>query len=189
MYLLSLVILFGLLGYIFATSRWAQKVDATMDRVASPFRSLSRPLVGAWKSVFPSREVRNEFRDWALGVGARLLPADLKAWLAGLSEEEARQFHSSLAEYADSLGFDLSELVDGSLDQDPRMRQVFVEAIVVYSPAYRKARQAREKTETGKNSSSPADSETRSAEKAASRRKGDNNGGPVAENGESAAAA
>jgi hypothetical protein len=139
--------------------------------------------------MFPGQAGQHEFRDWALGVGARQLPADLKAWLAGLSEEEAHQFHVSLAEYADSLGFELSELVDGSLDQDPIMRQVFVEAIVVYSPAYRKARQAREKAEVGKNSTPSVDPERRSAEKTASRRKGDGNGNGVAENSEPAAAA
>jgi hypothetical protein len=188
MYLLSLVILFALLGYIFATSSWGRKLDDAVDRAAAPVRRRTRPLADGWNRLFSRTPQHGEFRAWALGVGAAQLPAELKSWLAGLSEEEAHQFHLSLEEYADSLGFKLSDLVDGSLDRDPMMRQVFVETIVVYSPAYRKARQAREKAEVGKKGASP-EADRPQAEKAPSRRKEENNGGPVAENHEPAPAA
>jgi hypothetical protein len=75
-----------------------------------------------------------------------------------------------LADYAKGLGFSLNELVDGGLDQDPFMRQVFVEAIVVYSNAYRKAKRAhqqakvkkaeQEKSAVKKDGKKPAEKET-----------------------------
>lgn len=187
MYLLSLIILFALAGYILATTRFSHQVDSVTDRISASVQRVSRSTRERWQSLFgPAKG--NEFRNWALGVGAPLFPEEFKTWMAEMSPEEALQFQQSLVEYSDSLGFRLIDLVDGSLDNDPIMRQVFVEAIVVYSPAYRKARQAQKKVDA-ENKSMPVDSEKRPAEKAASRRKGQNNGQPVSENSETVHAA
>jgi hypothetical protein len=144
MYLLTLLVLFILLGYLLAGSRFGQRLDSATGRTtASSKRWLSRQGE-RWRSLFGRKEQTDTFRLWALGVGAGLFPQDFKTWLSSLSPAEARDFHLALDEYADSLGFSLPQLVDGGLDQDPIMRQVFVEAIVVYSPAYRRARQAQQ---------------------------------------------
>jgi hypothetical protein len=157
MYLLTLLILFILLGYLLAGSRFGERLDsATGKTTASSKRWLSR--VGErWRSFFKRSEPTDTFRLWALGAGAGLFPQDFKTWLSGLSPAEAREFHLALDEYADSLGFNLAQLIDGGLDQDPIMRQVFVEAIVVYSPAYRRARQAQQQATKKRRSAKKAE--------------------------------
>jgi hypothetical protein len=168
MYLFSLVLLFALLGYILAISRFGKTIDAATGRLINLFDMRRR-------SFFKRRSQTSDFRVWALGVGAPLLPDDIKSWLARLSAEEAQDFNWSLIEYTKSLGLQLDQLLDGSLDRDPRMRQVYVEAIVVYSPAYRKARQALKKAaeDAEKNPAMEADAQKQAAEKASSRRKQD----------------
>lgn len=187
MYLLALLVLFTLIGYLLATSWFGDRVDETTGRVTASSKRLTGRLGERWRRLFRRQPATEEFRTWALGPGANLFPQDLKTWLASLSETEARDFRHSLDEYADSLGFNLTQLIDGSLDQDPRMRQVFVEAIIVYSPAYRRARQAQQQ----------AAKEARTAKKAAPETDGpaaENNNGrghpePVAEAAEPAPAA
>jgi hypothetical protein len=144
MYLLSLLVLFILLGYLLATSRFGARVDGATGRATASSRRWTSRLGERWKGLFNRQAQAEAFRLWALGPGAGLFPQDFKTWLSGLSDAEAQVFRRSLDEYADSLGFDLTQLVEGGLDQDPIMRQVFVEAIVVYSPAYRRARQAQQ---------------------------------------------
>lgn len=187
MYLFSLILLFALAGYVLATTRFNRRVDSATERVSASITRITQATRDRWQALFgPTKG--DEFRIWALGIGAPLFPDDFKTWLAGMSPQEALQFQQSLIEYSDSLGFRLIELVDGSLDHDPIMRQVFVEAIVVYSPAYRRARQAQKKGEA-ESKAIPGDGDKRPAEKAASRRKGTDNGHSVAESGETASAA
>lgn len=168
MYLFSLVLLFALLGYILAISRFGRTIDAATEHWMGQFDR-------RWRSLFKRRSQTRDFRVWALGVGAPLLPDDFKSWLARLSTEEAQDFNWSLIEYTKSLGLQLDQLLGGSLDRDPRMRQVYVEAIVVYSPAYRKARQALQKAaaDAEKNLNAGPDADKQAAEKAPSRRKQD----------------
>jgi hypothetical protein len=189
MYLLSLFVLFMLAGWILATSRFSKPIDEATDSVAARIRGFGQALRRRWQALFGRAAPRSrddDFRRYALGLGAPFFPADLKTWLAGLSEGEARSFQRSLSEYSQSLGLRLAELVDGSLDRDPIMRQVFVEAIVVYSPAYRKARQAKKDAaaDSEHNGAHTADAEKQAAQKSPSRRKQ-----PAAEEAESAAAA
>jgi len=144
MYLLSLLVLFILLGYLLATSRFGRRMDDATGRAAASSRRWTSRLGDRWRGLFNRQAKAEAFRSWALGPGSGLFPQDFKTWLSGLSDAEAVEFRHSLDEYADSLGFNLTQLIEGGLDQDPRMRQVFVEAIVVYSPAYRRARQAQQ---------------------------------------------
>jgi hypothetical protein len=188
MYLFSLFLLFMLTGWILATSRYSKTVDEAAGSVISRIAGFGTWLRNRWRALFgrtSPRAASDDFRRYALGAGAPLFPADLKTWLAGLSEDEASSFQRSLSEYSQSLGFRLVELVDGSLDRDPIMRQVFVEAIVVYSPAYRKARQAKKDSaaEAEHNGAHTADPEKQAAQKSPSRRKQ-----PAAEEAETAAA-
>ena len=144
MYLLALLVLFTLIGYLLATSWFGDRMDDAAERVTASSRRWTGRLGERWRALFNRHPEAEAFRSWALGSGAELFPQDFKTWLASLSDAEARDFRHSLDEYADSLGFNLTKLIEGGLDHDPRMRQVFVEAIVVYSPAYRRARQAQQ---------------------------------------------
>jgi hypothetical protein len=186
MYLLTLLVLFALLGYLLASSRFGQRLDGATDRAAASTRRWTGRLGDRWRGLFNRRSQDEAFRVWALGPGAGLFPQDFKTWLAGLSEAEAQDFRHSLDEYADSLGFNLPQLIDGGLDQDPIMRQVFVEAIVVYSPAYRRARQAQQQAaKNGDRRKTGQKAEGKAGEKSNGRGKQE----PVAETAEPAPAA
>jgi len=187
MYLLALLVLFTLIGYLLATSWFGDRMDEAAGRVSASSRRLTGRLGERWRMLFNRQAEPEEFRAWALGSGAELFPQDLKTWLASLSDAEARDFRRSLDEYADSLGFNLTVLMDGGLDQDPIMRQVFVEAIIVYSPAYRRARQAQQQAaKEGKAAKKTVpEVDARAAEKSDGRGKTE----PVAEAAEPAAAA
>lgn len=184
MYLLSLLVLFALLGYLLASSRFGERLDGAADTAAASTKRWTGRLGDRWRGLFNRRQKTEAFRAWALGPGAALFPQDFKTWLSGLTESEAQAFRRSLEEFADSLGFDLSQLIDGSLDQDPRMRQVFVEAIVVYSPAYRRARQAQQ--QAAKNGDAARKTGQKSDEPAGEKSNGRGNLEPVAETAEPA---
>ncbi len=176
MYLFTLALLAGALGYLLATGSFGRRFDEQTHKLRSTSPRYTGMIERRWKALFRRSDV-DTFRAWALGLGAKLLPADFRQWLSGLSTEDAEQFQRSLDEYANSLGFNLDELIDGGLDHDPRLRQVFVEAIVVYSPAYRKARKAQEQAAV-EQGEQKGDSETeiQAAEKVPSRRKSNNGG-------------
>jgi hypothetical protein len=154
MYLLIFVLIFAVLGYILADANLTSKLNLKARRGRSTEKGHAATIGDRWRALFAKASpynapdgLTNKFRAWASGPGAKLLPADLRIWLASLTDEEAQAFTKSLQEYGKSLGFDLSTLVEGGLDSEPILRQVFVEAIIVYSPAYRRARQARQEVE------------------------------------------
>jgi hypothetical protein len=187
MYLLALLVLFTLIGYLLATSWFGDRVDNATGRVAASSRRWTGGLGERWRALFNRQPEVEAFRSWALGSGSELFPQDFKTWLASLSEAEARDFRHSLDEYADSLGFNLTRLIDGGLDHDPRMRQVFVEAIIVYSPAYRRARQAQQ--QAAKDSKAARKTAPEASPRAAEKSNGRGITEPVAETAEPAPAA
>jgi hypothetical protein len=187
MYLLTLLVLFALVGYLLASSRFGERLDGATGRAATSTKRWTGRLGDRWRGLFNRQGRTDAFRSWALGSGAGLFPQDFKTWLAGLSEAEARDFHFSLDEYADSLGFSLTQLVHGGLDDDPRMRQVFVEAIVVYSPAYRRARQAQQ--QAAKNGDAARKTGKKTEAQAGEKSNGRGAPEPVAETAEPAPAA
>ncbi|MBN1149425.1 MAG: hypothetical protein JXA78_19340 [Anaerolineales bacterium] len=171
MHLLVLLIVFLLLGYVLADTRFSQQVDRVAGDVADASRNMATNAEDRWKSLFQRRLLADAFRTWAAGAD---LPQDFKRWLASLSDREASSFIQALANYARGLGYDLDILVQGGLDQEPILRQVFVEAIVVYSDAYRKARKALDEAEQAKAKDageSASNDGKKPAAKQASRRK------------------
>lgn len=175
MYLLTLALLCAAMGYLLATGRFGRRVDETTRRVRSQTRLRLNRIEDRFNALFRRPASADAFRAWALGSGAGQFPADFKSWLAGLSEAEAHDFSRALDEYAASLGFSLGRLVEGGLDHDPIMRQVFVEAIVVYSPAYRKVRKAQQQAaDEAEKNTPPPQAEVQAAEKTPSRRKNHN---------------
>lgn len=179
MYLLSLLILTALTGYLLAIGGFGRKVDQRASSLRARTTRWADRTEDRWRALFTRRADSNAFRAWALGGGAGLLPQEFRHWLAGLSDEEAQHFSMALDEYANSLGFSIRKLVEGELDHDPRMRQVFVEAVVVYSPAYRKVRKAQQAAEEAEQAAAEAEqaaaeAEQKAAEKAPSRRKSSN---------------
>jgi hypothetical protein len=173
MELILILILAGGIGYLFARSKYRKNVDAAVDTVATSSKSYTNKATGWWRRRFGKKN--DPFRAWATGPGAPNFDDAFKTWLAGLSDEEAKAFSKSLEGYSNGLGFDLSKVEQGELDKQPALMQVFVEAVVVYSGAYRKARQAHQDvaTNSGEKSEEPATEEKKAAEKSVSRRKSD----------------
>jgi len=171
MELIILVLVFALLGYLLGGSRLGKKVDNATERLTLTTGKVADGLENRWRSLFKRSNPGEVFRSWVSGTGSSLFPDDFKAWLKGLSVEEAREFSTALGEYSKSLDFNLTKLVDGSLDKEPILRQVFVEAVVVYSSAYRKAKTARQQLEARESKKAPQpEGEIQPTEKSANRR-------------------
>jgi hypothetical protein len=180
MWLILLLVAAGVVGYFFARSRFSKPVEDTASKVGTATVETTKENSGKasswWQKQFGRGDVSDPLRVWAAGAGATQLPEDFKSWLAGLSEEEAKAFAKSLYDYGKGLGYDFDKLVDGSLGSQPAKMQVYVEAVVVYSQAYRKAKQAQKESETAKAEASAASNSSdgkTAAEKSASRRKSD----------------
>lgn len=178
MWLILLLAAAGVGGYFFARSKYSKPVEDTASKVGSATVDATKEYSGRaadwWQSRFGKSSATAVLRDWANGPGAAYLPEDFRTWLASLSEAEADDFARSVSNYGKSLGYEFAKLVDGSLDAQPDRRQVYVDALVSYSQAYRKARQAQREAATSAqettNSNSTGDGKM-AAEKSASRRK------------------
>ena len=175
MALIILVIAAVVIGYFLARSRYSDSIDDTAGKVSSTSRSWADSASGWVNTRVLRRKTAEPFREWAAGPGAEQLPNDFSEWLAGLSDEEAAEFTKALDKYSARLGYSLSELVEGDYDGKPALMQVFVEAIVIYSQEYRKAREVQtaeaEKDEAEGNEDSASADEKKPAEKSTSRRK------------------
>jgi len=172
MELILLLVLFGVIGYLLAGSDFRDRVDRTADRVSARSSSWWVRSKAWWRSRFSPGVSGSEFRAWVAGSGSDSLPDEFREWCAGLSKQEAQEFASSLANYADGLGYNLAQLVAGGLEQKPVMKQVFVEAIVVYSDAYRKAKTTRQQEAESTTQDENTDEDgPQPAQKSASRRK------------------
>jgi hypothetical protein len=173
MELILILILAGGIGYLIARSRYRKNVDSAVDKVATSSRSYTDRATGWWRRRFGKKS--DPFRTWALGPGASNFDDNFKSWLASLTEEEANAFSKSLDGYCSGLGFDLIKVEQGELNKQPALMQVFVEAVVVYSGAYRKARQAHQDVaaNSAEKVEEPVVEEKKAAEKTTSRRKSD----------------
>jgi hypothetical protein len=144
--LLVLLLIFALLGYLFGISRIGKNADQTTEKVALASKKWVDRLGDQWNHLFHRGGLKERFLNFVMESDSAEFSNDFREWLESLSNAELNEFVMALANYSQGLGYDLSALLNGELDQDPRMRQVFVEAISVYSQAYRKAREARKKS-------------------------------------------
>jgi hypothetical protein len=173
MALILLLLAAIVVGYYLSRTRYSKNIDEATGRVSKTSRSWTDRAEGWWQNQFRRGSQIQSFSSWA--AQSDELPDDFKEWLAGLSPEEEDEFTKSLDEYATGLGYNLVELVDGSLDDRPALVQAFVEAIVIYSQEYRKAMKARQDAESESNNGDQAEpvEEKKPAEKRKSRRKQD----------------
>ncbi len=166
---LTLFLIFGISGVLIGILQSGRRDKKVSGGTTISAKKLASKVEGRWRNLFGSTpRGRISFQEWATGPGSVLFPDEFTDWLAGLSQSTADAFTLKLADYAHGLGFNLTELMDESLDRQPILRQVFVEAIVVYSQAYRKAKQARQQVEGSKNTAS--ENALKSLEKKANQR-------------------
>lgn len=146
MSLIILLFLAGLLGYLLARSQTGARVDRRASELAEQARGLGS-RTGTWvgERLGLSRKPRS-LRQWA--AESPDLPEDDRRWVAGLTNEEAAAFALALNNHADSLGLELTRLFSGDLDSDEQQRKIYVEAVSIYSRAYRKAREVKQQEET-----------------------------------------
>jgi hypothetical protein len=143
MVLLLLIIAFAALGYALAKTRTANQAEASVSETAGSASQRVVRLNSAWRKRLGISQTGDDLRAWAAGEGSAYLPDDLRHWLEGLTESEAHTFGRSMEDYCRGLGFELREVTSGDLvNTRPALFQVYVEALVIYSDAYRKARQA-----------------------------------------------
>lgn len=176
MYLLLMLLIFALIGYLLAESRVGKRIDGAAVDASRSSRKWFGNTADRMRSVIGIKSLHDKFDVWVNTIGISVLPSDFKNWYASLAKDEAKEFTHALSAHLKSLKFDLRKLVDGSIDQDPMLRQVFVETIVVYSQEFRKAKQAhkeddREEDETSDN----GNEDKKMAEKRTSRRKSRSN--------------
>jgi hypothetical protein len=173
MSLIILLIAALIVGYWLSRSKYSESVDETAGKVTTTSVSWAERAGGWWQVHVLRRPGTEPFLKWAAGGGKEILPEDLRVWLEGLSEEQGREFVTGLDSYANGLGYNLNELVEGGYEGKPALVQVFVEAIVVYSQEYRKAREV-EVDSDGQEKNVPDEAhaeEVKPAQKRASRRK------------------
>jgi len=142
MELLILSLLFGAIGFILATLRTGDRRGKPSGKDEAVRISGGISLKDRWNSTFRRRRQADEFRAWVFGSSSDLLSEEFKLWIASLPVKEADTFTNALGRHFREFKLSLSSLISGSLEDEPIMRQVFVEAIVIYSQAYRKAKQA-----------------------------------------------
>jgi len=173
MYLLVFLIGFGVLGYYLARSSFSVRAEKRVGNVAQAPRRWSENLRDWWRDRFGERPPADPFIAWARSQGTRYFPEDFNIWLADLSPQESHNFNQALQDFTGGLGFDLSSLTDNSLQNKPALMQVYVEAVVIYSQAYRRAKESRQKaeqTEADKQDAKKTKESKKTAEKQASRR-------------------
>ena len=170
MTLLLFIIIAVVIGYFFARSKFSQSIDDTAARVASSSRSWTGRADDWWQANVRKRSLVVPFKEWAAGPGSDLLPEEFNSWLAGLSDKEAAEFTQSLASYSSDLGYSLKDLVEDEYANKPAMMSVYVEAIVVYSQEFRKAKEVEEVPEKTEEDQPPA-KKAKPAAKQSSRRR------------------
>jgi hypothetical protein len=178
MELILILLAVVLIGFLLARSRYSKNVDEATGTVVSTSKDLASKTGDLWRKQFAKGQYADGLRGWAAtGPATNELPEDFKSWLAGLSDKEAQAFTKELFNYLSGLGYDLPKLVSGEITLAPPQRQVFVETIVVYSQAYRKAKDAQKQAEAEKGTEAPQPVESQDgkqpAEKSVSRRKSD----------------
>ena len=190
MELIIIAIIAVVIGYLFAKSRFSKPIDNTASKVGSTSKdvavkvgSTSKDVVGRatdwWSTSIGKGTSGNEFVAWVNGPGAKNFSDDFKNWLSGLSTQESTDFTRATDKYMSTLGYSLQDLVEGKIENDPARMQVYVEAVVVYSGAYRRSRQVMQPAAAQPEAKAPAtetqntapSNDKEQAEKATSRRK------------------
>jgi hypothetical protein len=175
MELLILVAAAGVIGYFFARSRYSKHVDNAAESVTTTSKDYAGQAGSWWQRTIGRGKDADTFQTWVNGPGASALPDEFKTWFTSLSEQDISEFTHALDGYLKGLGYQLTKLVDGSLEGQPALLQAYVEAVVVYSDAFRKAKEASQADEADQEDTSEDTSSSdgkKPAQKTTSRRKG-----------------
>lgn len=175
MYLILFLVAIGLVGFYLAQSRAGVRLEEAASSASETPQHWSQRISNWWRNRNGKETAPESFTAWAQGKGSENFPADFTGWLTSLTPAESLAFEQALSEVTPGLGFSLDSLMDDSLKAKPALMQVYVEAVVIYSQAYRRARETAEPAEKAeaKKNPPPSGDGKRPAEKQASRRRGE----------------
>jgi hypothetical protein len=173
MTVILLFLIFVAIGYLFAFTSLGDQIEeigsGAVNKAKATVRRTGPPAAGV------QIETASPVGEWVKKSTA--VPDEFRGWYLSLAQPEAQRFEKALNSHAQETQLRFSLLFNGELDRQPERRKVYVEAVSVYSQAYRKAREALEKDEELSGESlEPADDGTPTvegkvvAEKSVSRR-------------------
>lgn len=173
MSLLIMLLVVAGLGYMLARSTTGERLEDAAGQVVERTRALGDQASGQIQRRM-GRMRPIAMQAWV--ATAVDIPEDFKHWVSNLNKSDAESFSHALQSHTRTMGLDLMQLVNGELDHQPELRKVYVEAVSVYSQAYRKAREAQQdgKTKTASKEDgdpAPVVEEKTPAEKSVSRRR------------------
>lgn len=171
MILIILLVAVGVLAYYLARRDFDKKTVEVSRGFSTKAKAVGDDVQGRVKGL-TGKGKPEDFIAWVAGPGAQELPEEFKIWFTELPDTEKKSFSKALAEYVDSLGMNLNALTSGRIDQQPDFKSVFVETLVIYSSAYRKIAEAKNKPKsTDESGADKTDGgEIKPAEKVRSRR-------------------
>lgn len=122
-------------GYLIARSRASKKIDET----AASAVTTTKTAVTKTSDRLRGRPSSEQLNTWASGAGAESLSKEFVEWFDGLSAEDASSFTSALTDHMNGLGYNLKDLVEGKLADQPEQVKTYSQAITTYSQTYRQA--------------------------------------------------
>lgn len=143
MTLILLFLIFAAIGYLFAFSNLGDRMEEAGSGVADRVKASVRRTEAASPGELAASPA--PVGEWVKRSSA--VPDDFRGWYLSLPAAESQRFENALAAHAQETGLKFSLLLTGELDRQPERRKVYVEAVSVYSQAYRKAREALESDE------------------------------------------
>jgi hypothetical protein len=138
MTILLLLIIFLLCGFLLAMTGLGDQIVSLADELTDQVRGFRQPETV--QSYQPADSDLPVYREWL--VTALEVPDDLRIWYLNLDDRQAQGFENALHDHGLNTGLQLASLVAGNLDGKPALRSIYVEAVAIYSQAYRKAREA-----------------------------------------------
>lgn len=102
----------------------AQAINSLRGRL----HNLRNSLDGAQ----PENEV-TQFRDWAASAFSDV--PEIEGWLAALADEQIAALAEHLTEFCRDMGFELSWLLEGEVDQNPELMEGLAQIVLLYSRA------------------------------------------------------
>lgn len=140
MTIILLLLIFTILGFLFAQSTWGDLLTDWLKTLPGKLGTESSED-STTSSIKQGQPVDSKsLTKWV--SSSMDIPDDFRIWYLSLDNAEIDQFESALQSHASSTGLNISNLVSGGLEQQTDLRKVYVEAVSVYSQAFRKAREA-----------------------------------------------
>lgn len=133
--LLILLFIAVIIGYLIARSRASKKIDETAASAVSTTKSVASKTTDRLRG----RPSSDQLKGWAAGSGAEYLSQDFRDWLASLNQDDTRSFTVALNDHMSGLGYNLKDLVEGKMQDQPEHVKTYAEAVDAYSQTYQAA--------------------------------------------------